>query len=226
MGESLTSGALRSVILMHGVPSIFEAFATGRGKFLTIPHTVAADPTTKLKSLAIPKATKQAAEKGAVIKAADETVAAAVVDLGERKKDPSSYGVVFTKEPDNGECWHCRRQVKPERKVGIVLRTRDDRFHHLLIVDIEGRACDLRCALKFIKDHVGEHICYEGREAALRQINEICNPGTRLIPAQDWRLLEKNQGPFSDEKFDAEVRSFVPTPSLHFRLCSLQFAPA
>lgn len=133
------------------------------------------------------------------------------------------YGAVFTSEPDDGPCWHCRRNVKPDCKVGIVVRIRDDRFHHLLIVDIEGTACNLKCAFKFVKDRASEHTCYVGRETAMKQINEICSPGVPLVAAPAWRLLSSNGGPFSDEQFDGETQYFAPTPNLQFRLCSLKF---
>lgn len=221
---TVTSGPLRSLILMMGVPSIFESFKN-RGQKITIPRTLAADPSTKVKTLPISKAVKQDIAKAVAIDAVEST-ALVVVDLGPRKKTPASCGAVFTSEPDNGPCWYCRREVKPESKVGIVLRVRDDRFHHFLIIDIEGRACNTSCALKFVKDHSGEHICYEGREIAMHQINEICAPGTRLVPAPDWRLLKTNGGPLSDEDFDKEVRKFIPTSNLQFRFCELSFAPA
>lgn len=222
---SITSGDLRSLILMRGISSIFESFKERATPF-TVPHTRAAEKSTKVRSLTLPKGVVQSAVDGK--KAGDSE--AVVVDLGKLEKNPGSYGAVFTSEPDDGPCWHCRREVGREsnrgRKVGIVLRVRDDRFHHLLIVDVEGRACNTSCELKFIRDHVGENICYEGRETALLQINEICSPGTPLVAAPDWRMLKMNGGPFTDEQFDREVRTFVPTPNLQFRLCELMFGPS
>lgn len=229
-GSSLTSGSLRSLILMFGVPSIFEVF---KNKTITIdiPRTQAAAPTTKVKSVVpqLPKSVQEAAAAGRAIDAAQQGPGGGekiLVDMGERKKNPASYGAVFTSEPDDGDCWHCRRKVKPDKKVGIVLRVRDDRFHHLLIIDIEGTACNSRCALKFIRDHIGEHICYQGRETAMHQINEICAPGTQLVAARDWRLLKINKGPMDDEEFDGETREYLPTPNLQYRLCSLTFGPS
>lgn len=219
-GFPLTSGALQSLIQMVGISSIFEAFRD-RVSTLTIPHTIAATKTTKVRSVPLPKPVREAALAAALVDAATTGV---VVDLGEQKKTPSSYGAVFTTVPDNGPCWHCRREVKPEFKVGIPLRIRDDRFHHLLIVDIEGRACNFKCAFKFAKDHISEHSCFEGRITAMQQINEICNPGTKLIAAPDWRLLKINGGSLTDEEFDGEVKAFVPTSNLQFRLCNLTFS--
>jgi hypothetical protein len=223
----LTSGGLRSLILFHGVPSIFEAFRD-RPATIEVPRTLAADRTTKVKTIPIPKKTAAAAAEGAAINEAETAVGgvAVLVDLGEAKKPASSYGAVFTSEPDNGPCWYCRRDVKPETKVGIPLRIRDDRFHHLLIVDTEGRACNTSCAFKFVKEHASEHSCYEGRETAMQQINEICAPGTKLIAAPNWRLHKMNGGPMTDEEFDREVRTFVPTSNLQFRMCSLTFGPS
>lgn len=220
--SSLTSGPLRSLIVMHGMPSIFVAFRD-RTSTISIPRTAAVAPAAKMRTIPLPKTAQAASATAAIIDAAD----AVIVDLGNPKKvTPAAYGAVFTSEPDDGPCWHCRRNVKPERKVGIPLRIRDDRFHHLLIVDIEGRACHAGCAYKFIKDHVAEHACYEGRMTAMQQINEICAPGTKLVAAPDWRLHQMNGGPFSDEQFDKEMRTFAPTPSLQFRLCSLTFGPS
>lgn len=218
-----SSGPLRSIILLRGIPSIFDAFRE-RTATLTIPHTLACARTTKVRSLpALPKDCQTATAAAQAVDAAQTMV---LVDIGDRKKAPVNYGAVFTSEPDDGPCWHCRREVKAHRKVGIPLRIRDDRFHHLLIVDIEGRACHAGCAYKFLKDRVSEHSCYEGRITVIRQVNEICFPGTKLIAAPDWRLHITNGGPFTDEQFDSEMRTFAPTPSLQFRLCSLTFGPS
>lgn len=223
LAPPLISGGLRSLIHMLGVHSIFEAFKN-KTTTVEIPRTLAAAPTTKVRNIPLPKKVRLAADKAAAVDEA-ESRQLVVVDLGEKKKNPESYGAVFTSEPDDGPCLHCRRQVGPD-KVGIPLRIRDDRFHHLLIVDFEGRACHLGCALRFIRDHVAEHSCYEGRETALKQINEICHPGTEIIAAPPWRLHKINGGPYTDEEFDKEKRTFVPTPNLQFRLCSLTFGPA
>lgn len=220
-GSSHTRGAVRSMFLMIGIPSIHEAFRD-RSSTITIPFTMAAAPTTKVRSVPLSKAIVGHAQAAAAADAQQ-----VIVDLGEAKKgNGTTYGAVFTSEPDDGECWHCRRQVKPERKVGIPLRIRDDRFHHLLIVDIEGTACHAGCAYKFIEDRIAEHVCYEGRATAMRQINEICNPGTTLVAAPDWRLLHTRKGPLSDEQFDKEMRTFAPTPCLQFRLATLTFGPS
>lgn len=213
---------------MVGIPSIYEAFRDKKTVIL-IPKTPAANPSSKVRSVPLPKSAQSAAAAAAAVDAVESGVAASdhavIVDLGDIKKTPASYGAVFTSEADDGVCWHCRQQVGPD-KVGIPLRIRDDRFHHLLIVDIEGRACDASCALAFIQDHVGEHSCYEGREVAMHQINEICNPGTTLLPARNWRLLKCNGGPMTPEEFKIHSRRLVPTPNLQFRLCSLTFGPA
>lgn len=216
---ALTTGALRSLLLVMGVSSMHESFQS-RGAALTIPRTHAAAPSTKVRIAPLPKK---------ALEAATDAGTALVVDLGVAgtgKKNAATYGAVFASEPTDGPCWHCKREVLPGHKVGIPLRIRDDRFHHVLIVDIEGRACNSSCAFAFVRDHVAEHSCYEGRETAMQQINEICSPGTTLRAAPNWRLLKINGGPLSDEEFNSGVCQFRPTPNLQLRLCSLTFGPS
>lgn len=217
---SLTAGSLRSQILFHHIPSLFATFRD-RKNVLVIPFTLAAARTTKVRDLPMPKGVTEAAA-AALTAVSQQRV---VVDLGAVKKGATTYGAVYTSEPDSGSCWHCRRPVGIH-KVGIPLRVRDDRFHHLLIVDFEGRACHDGCAYKFILDHVAESVCYEGRATVMRQINEIRAPGTKLIPAPCWRLLQIHGGPLTDDQFDSAMQTFAPTPQLQYRLCSLSYGPS
>lgn len=226
---------LRSIILLIGVPSIHDSFKN-RSLKMTIPRTPAADPSTKVRSLPpIPKAAQEYARDAAIASDAHQqpaagggdTSTAVLVDIGDHSKkvSPASYAAVFLSDPTDGPCWHCRREVG-DKRMGIPLRIRDDRFHHNLIVDCEGRACNASCALAFVQDHAAEHTCYEGRVMALKQINELCNPGTKLVAAPSWRLLNLYGGPFTSEQFDACAQTFAPMPYLQYRQASVSYAPS
>lgn len=220
----MTSGPLRSRILFFGVSSLFESFQNRERQRIVIPKIPMAPPTTKLRVVKLPKASLAAAKDAKVVLEGE----AALVDIGNHKKVANSgaYGLVYTSEPSNGECCHCLRQVKPEFKVGIPIRFRDDRFHHVIIVDIEDRACHLRCALAFLKSHARENMCYEGRITVLLQINEICNPGQPLLPAPGRRLHISRGGGLDDEAFDHGTKRIIPNPALKYQLCSLTYGTA
>jgi hypothetical protein len=113
--------------------------------------------------------------------------------------------------------------TKDEKRVGIPLRMRDDKFHHMMIVDTEGIACSYSCACSFLADRSCNDI-FSGRLTILRKIFELISEGKeKLRSAPDISLLEENGGELTDEMFDSGSRGFTPNPCIHYRVCRTVF---
>lgn len=191
----MNMSGVRAVIHFEDVPSIHALFQT-RSKTIILYKGPATEKTTKVKTLA-------------------GNPSAALVDL----KPPQNHqeGVLFTSEIEKGKCVHCGRITK-EGRVGVPIRMRDDKFHHILIVDVELCACNYACCHAFLKKNSRDDV-YAGRLIILRKIYELLFPGEPFKCAPDFRLLES----LSEEEFDSGARVFEPNPCLKYRVCSEVF---
>ncbi len=192
--------AVRSKILFAEVASIYDLFKNRKTK-ITLYKGPATDPSTKVKTL-IPH---------------DPSMC--VVDL----TSSATRSVTFVEEPGPGRCLYCKRWTKDCSRVGIPIRMRDDRLHGMMIIDIEGRACNYSCAYSYLKDRSYNDI-YSGRLTILCKIYELLFGGLeKLKPAPDFSLLKENGGDLSDEAFDSGTRGFTQNPCLKYRVCSAVF---
>jgi len=189
---------VRANILFSEVASIYELFRK-RKKYIIIPKGPATDPTTKVKTLTTDPTT-------------------VVVDL---TPSASSQTVTYISDPEPGRCWHCKRWTK-EGRVGIPIKMRDDKFHHEIIVDIEGVACNYSCAYAFLNDRSYRDI-YSGRISILRKIYELLYPGQDLKMAPDFSLLKENGGPLTDEAFDSGAKGYCRNPAIRNHYASVIF---
>jgi hypothetical protein len=214
-----TTGHVRAVIIFMGIQSMREAFQS-KSPDILIPVGKPMAKADKVKKLPVAAKVKKSQADAKLIQ--EKSGELAVVDIGEPKK--TSYGVVFTGRPTARFCWHCRREPPADSKIGIPIYLRDDRFNHILFVDIEGCACHEGCCYTFLKDKQRENVCYINRLTILGQIHEILLPGTAIIPAPSWRSLKSMEGDMTDEQFDKNQKKWSPVPVLVFRLCDMSYA--
>lgn len=215
--SEVSSGHVRSLLTFFGISSIHDAFIK-RTSDITIPHTKVA-PLKQIVRVSLPQSHED-----------QKVINAAIINLNDPTLSPElrassvTAKVTFSNDPGDGLCWYCHRPTIQDKRVGIPLRCRDDRLHHILIVDTEGIACTRRCAFAFLVERMGEKLCYDGRLLILRQIHEILEPGNVLKPAPNFRMLKMYGGPLTDEEFDEGTSTYVPIPTIQYRACGVTFS--
>jgi hypothetical protein len=199
----MSSNHVRSNILFAEVGSVYELFRSRQRK-ITIYKGPATDATTKVKTLIAPESDL------------------CMVDLAPRLLSVSK-SVTFISEPIPGRCWYCKRWTKDGIRVGVPIKMKDDKFHHMMIVDIEGCACNYSCAYSYLKRECKNDI-FTGRLTILYKIFELIFQGKeKLVHAPDFSLLQENGGNLTDEEFDSGARGFTANPFLKYRYCCQVF---
>ncbi len=181
--------------------SLFKLFQERTRDIILYPGP-ATDPSTKVKTIVPPDSQS------------------AVVDLAIL---PIPQSITFTSDPPPGFCWSCRRETGAGR-TGIPVKMRDDKFHHMIIIDIEGTACHYSCVYFFLRIR-SHYDIYSGRIPILKKIFELSFPGQELKASPDPILLKQYGGEMDDERFDSGSQYFVPVPYLTYRVCSLVYEP-
>jgi hypothetical protein len=132
-------------------------------------------------------------------------------------KDGSDTG----EEKPIAYCLWCRREIKTN-PIGIPIEMETDKHTNNIIFNIEDTYDTFGCALAALKKIYSCHYMhkdplYMDAEQMLHCLYHKMHPdklGTRILEANDWRLLKNNGGPLEDEEFDNDQCIYVQIPNV------------
>ena len=118
-------------------------------------------------------------------------------------------------------CLWSKREIKGE-PIGIPIAMETDRHTNKVTFLTEDTYRNFGCALAGLKRLYSCHRNY--KDPLYMDAEQLLHcmyyrmhtdkTGTRIIEAKDWRLLDINGGPLTEEEYDAEQYSYVQIPNV------------
>lgn len=150
-----------------------------------------------------------------------------------RFNDKTNYGqlIVTTNHKQYSEykdnvknkkwCLWSRREIK-ENAIGIPISMEIDRHTNKITFYIEDTYANFECAMASLKRIYSCHRNYKDSlymdaEQMLHCMYYRMYPdkiGTRITEAKDWRLLDINGGPLSEEEYDSDQHGYIQIPNV------------
>lgn len=139
--------------------------------------------------------------------------------------DQYSYTKDITegKQPVKGKTWclWSKREIKGD-PVGIPVAMEIDRYTNKITFYVEDTYYDFSCAMAGLKRLYSCHRNYKDplymdAEQMLHCMYYRSYPdkiGTRITEAKDWRLLDINGGPLTEEEYDSEQHKYIQIPNV------------
>lgn len=134
----------------------------------------------------------------------------------------SKEGIDMGEERPISHCLWCRREIKT-KPIGIPVEMETDKHTGNTIFNVEDTYDKFGCALAALKKFYSFHYMhkdplYMDSEQMLHCLYHKMYPekiGTRIIEANDWRLLKINGGPLNEDEFDNDPSSiYVQIPNV------------
>jgi len=139
--------------------------------------------------------------------------------------DQYSYtkDIIDGKQPVKGKTWckWSKREITGE-SIGIPIAMEIDRNSNKITFYVEDTYYNFSCAMAGLKRLYSCHRNYKDplymdAEQMLHCYYYRLYPdriGTRINEAKDWRLLDINGGPLTDEEYDSEQCSYIQIPNV------------
>lgn len=127
------------------------------------------------------------------------------------------------RQPEKGKRWclWSKREITGE-SIGIPIAMDIDRYTNKITFYVEDTYYNFGCAMAALKRNYLCHRHYKDplymdAEQMLHCMYYRLYPekiGTRIVEAKDWRLLDLNGGPLTEEEYDSDQQSYIGIPNV------------